>query len=75
MGQKNNKNRKESPIRSYIPCLYTNADALTNKMDELKLVINSRQETPLIIIVTEVKAKHRHLDHKLVEYQIDMFEM
>ena len=39
--------------------LYTNADALFNKMMELKLLINSMKNKPEIIAITEVKQKNR----------------
>jgi len=37
---------------------YTNADSLHNKIAELNLLINSTQDEPDIIAVTEVKSKH-----------------
>ena len=40
---------------SSIKCLYTNADTLTNKMPELKVLIEEHK--PLIIAITEVIPK------------------
>ena len=37
--------------------LYTNADTLTNKLNELNTLIESLQQKPSVIAITEVKAK------------------
>ena len=37
--------------------LYTNADTLFNKITELKLTLNSMENKPQIIAITEVKQK------------------
>ena len=37
--------------------LYTNADSLHNKLQELKLLISSLEHTPQIIAITEVNNK------------------
>ena len=50
------KNQKDNSIKS-LRCLYTNADVLTNKMTELKTVVD--MERPEIVIVTEVIPKNR----------------
>ena len=51
-----NPNRKQKCNQS-VRCLYTNADVLTNKMTELKTVVD--MERPEIVIVTEVIPKNR----------------
>ena len=47
-------NRKENCLN----VLYTNADTLFNKITELKLTLNSMENKPQIIAITEVKQKH-----------------
>ena len=39
--------------------LYTNADSLSNKINELKLLIRSLEKKPGIIAITEVKHKNK----------------
>jgi len=39
--------------------LYTNADTLTNKLNELKLLIRSLEHKPAVIAITEVKPKRK----------------
>ena len=51
---KNQKN--EANKWNMLGCLYTNADTLTNKFDELKDRIKDHE--PAIICITEVKPKH-----------------
>jgi len=38
--------------------LYTNADGLINKRQELRVLINSLQDKPDVIAITEIKAKN-----------------
>ena len=53
------KQKTETPFKlKGIPCLYTNTDCLTNKMEELKLIIRDSTHTPMIIGITEVKPKN-----------------
>ena len=57
--------------------MYTNADQLRNKMDELKM--RSENYMPEIIAITEVKPKRSHLKINSAEYvlndsKFDMFE-
>jgi len=40
--------------KKYLRILYTNADSLHNKLQELKLLITSLEHTPQIIAITEV---------------------
>ena len=41
--------------------LYTNADGLINKRQELRVLINSLQDKPDVIAITEIKPKNvRH---------------
>ena len=42
-----------------IQVIYTNADSLPNKINELKLVLNSQDNKPSVIAMTEVKHKHK----------------
>jgi len=50
--------------------LYTNADGLLNKLDELKSRIHACKVTPSIIAVTEVKHKNKW-DINMAELSID----
>jgi len=38
--------------------MYTNADNVLNKKDELKLLIDAQQKKPHIIAITEAKPKN-----------------
>ena len=38
--------------------MYTNADSLSNKMNDLLIFINSLNQMPNIIVVTEVNTKN-----------------
>jgi hypothetical protein len=49
--------------------LYTNADSLLNKRDELELLIDSLGEKPHIIAITEVKSKTKS-DAKISEFSL-----
>jgi len=44
---------------------YTNADSLVNKMEDLKLLVDSLDVKPYIIAITEVKSKHTKYQAKL----------
>ena len=39
--------------------MYTNADSLANKLQELKLLLNNTSPRPKIIALTEVKHKNK----------------
>lgn len=54
-------------------CVYTNADCLTNKMGELRLL--ARNHKPTIIGITEVKPKNSRYDLADAEIAIDGYEM
>jgi len=45
--------------RRFFLILYTNADTLTNKLNELNTLIKSLQQKPSVIAITEVKPKHK----------------
>jgi len=49
---------------------YTNADSLVNKMEALKLLVDSLDVKPNIIAITEVKSKHTKYHPKLTEFNI-----
>ena len=51
--------------------LYTNADSLTNKLNELKLLIRSLEHKPAIIAITEVRLKPKHKWHSINELQTE----
>jgi len=42
-----------------ISIMYTNADSLANKLQELKLLLNNTSPRPKIIALTEVKHKNK----------------
>jgi len=46
-------------IQKVFLILYTNADTLTNKLNELNTLIKSLQQKPSVITITEVKPKHK----------------
>ena len=54
--------------------LYTNADTLTNKLNELKLLIRSLEHKPAVIAITEVKPK-RKWHSNINELQIEGYSM
>lgn len=56
-----------------LDCFYTNADQLINKLNELE--IRTRDTTPNIIGVTEVKPKHNRYKPVPAEYSINNYKM
>jgi len=44
-------------MRGNLKILYTNADGLPNKLNELKVLVQSDKSKPDVIAVTEVKYK------------------
>ena len=54
--------------------LYTNADCLTNKLQELKVRISLYATKPQIISITEVKHKHKW-NYNLSELNIEGYNM
>ena len=52
----NTKSKNEHKTINYMKIMYTNADALTNKMIELQLLASDNKAD--IIIVTEIKPKY-----------------
>ena len=84
--EKNNKNEnnnkkdkmdnKKTPVtKQSIPCLYTNTDCLTNKMRELKVILNDLVEKPLIIGITEVKPKNQRYVITKAEISLPDYDM
>ena len=61
-------NDKTNKGKMYI--LYTNADSLANKREELNTIIKNMGVQPHIIIITEVKSKN-NWNMKLSEFNID----
>ncbi len=51
-----NTKKKQKHSKETLTCLYTNADTITNKFDELKVLLELHK--PSIIAVTEVKPKN-----------------
>ena len=51
--------------------LYTNADCLTNKIDELRLLLSTLDYKPTAIVVTEVNAKVSACPMQEFEFNID----
>jgi len=58
----NNFNKKKD-----LRILYTNADSLHNKLQELKLMISSLEHIPQIIAITEVNNKSNNMCSLLPE--------
>lgn len=58
---------------SKFTCLYTNADSLLNKRNELKIEIALTK--PKIIGITEVKPKNARFDIALAELQLDEYDL
>jgi hypothetical protein len=54
--------------------MYTNADSLHNKINELKLLINSISIKPSVIAITEIKHKNKW-QTKLSEFSLHGYEM
>ena len=54
--------------------LYTNADSLTNKLNELKLIIKNSQKRPQIIAICEVKHK-KDWKINLSELSLNSYEL
>ena len=69
---KNNVNTFVNCTRS-VKCLYTNADSLMNKIDELKVLV--RDEKPHIIGICEVKPKNCRYSITDAELQLDGYDM
>jgi len=49
----NNFIYKDTSLKTKLNVLYTNADGLLNKRDELKIVLNSAKVRPNIIAITD----------------------
>ena len=47
----------QNSINEELSIIYTNADSLTNKRGELKLLLDSLDKKPNIIVITEVNSK------------------
>ncbi len=62
------KNRKKT-----VTCLYTNADAITNKLDELQVILELHK--PEIIAVTEVKPKNLKTPLSKASLKLDGYEL
>ena len=56
---------------SKINIIYTNADCLTNKLDEFRLILSNLKFKPTVIIVTEVNAKISSCPMQSSEFNID----
>lgn len=50
--------------------MYTNADSLVNKVEDLKLLTNSLDVKPNVIAITEVKSKLNKCHTKLSEFNL-----
>ena len=55
--------------------MYTNADSLINKVEELKLLIDSLDNRPNIIAITEAKSKTKKSLINLSEFNIDGYSI
>ncbi len=70
----NNNNTSRHTMRKF-PCLYTNTDCLTNKMSELKNIIEMSQQQPLVIGITEVKPKNHRYTIEKSELKLEEYDM
>ena len=57
-------------LKDDIIILYTNADCLVNKVEDLKLLVNSLDVKPNVIAITEVKSKLKRCQTKLSEFNL-----
>ena len=57
------------------PVLYTNEDCLTNKIDELRLLLSTLDYKPTAIVVTEVNAKVSACPMQEFEFNIDGYTL
>ena len=55
--------------------MYTNADCLTNKIDELRLLLSTLDYKPTAIVVTEVNAKVSACPMQEFEFNIDGYTL
>ena len=76
----NNEKRKQSvksvnklKVSDQIKCIYTNADCLMNKLQELKETVND--QSPHIIAITEVKPKNARYKATETELKIQGYEI
>jgi hypothetical protein len=60
--------------KSSLDIFYTNADSLSNKMHELKIILQSLASKPKIIAITEVKNKRREFISN-DEFNIDGYNL
>ncbi len=68
-----NTKKRQRNSKETVTCLYTNADAITNKFDELKVLIELHK--PKIIAVTEVKPKNLAAPLTKASLKLDGFEI
>ena len=55
--------------------MYTNADSLLNKLQELQLLIDSLDKKPMVIAITEVKSKSKNWQANLSEYNLQNYNI
>jgi len=67
----NNKQKKEN--LNNLKCLYTNADSLINKMEELQNYIKIYK--PKLIAITEVKTKNNRVSLFKAEFQLEDYTL
>jgi endonuclease/exonuclease/phosphatase (EEP) superfamily protein YafD len=67
------KTQQEDMLKDFT-ILYTNADSLANKRDELKILIQNLKNQPQVIAITEVKTKSNwHM--KLSEFNMEGYKI
>ena len=66
-----NKERNNFRYNKGFNCLYTNADSLVNKIEELKKIVSNTQ--PKVIAICEVKPKNSRYNITEAELQIDNY--
>jgi len=71
---KNNVKNNNITNSEELSIVYTNADCLTNKLQELKVRISVYTTKPQIISITEVKHKHKW-NYNLSELNIEGYNM
>ena len=68
LGSGISKNPEKKIVRNKIPCMYTTADTVTNKMPKLKAHVENHN--PWIIAITEVISKNYRIPVQKAELKI-----
>ena len=69
------KTVNKSYLIDKLDILYTNADGLINKRQELRVLINSLQDEPDVIAITEIKPKNMSDTIQPSEFNLDGYNV